>query len=185
LAVVIIVGGPPNSGKSTFSESLVRALQNQGVSAEAIDLDPWSPTLRFIKGEISKEERDSLKQSKISEKDIQDAVARLKRAGKNHDFVIGDSPGGISDDIRPIYRLATHAMILCREDKRTEIDKWKVFFSTMNLLIVATIITRTSGLEQMRGGDLIEGTLVGLDRTPIDTPAIRSLASILRGKFGL
>ena len=179
------MGGPPNSGKSTFSESLVRALQDQGVSAEAVDLDPRSPTLSFIKGKISREERGRLKRSRISEKDIQDAVARLKQASRDHDFVIGDAPGGISDDIRPIYRLATHAMILCREDKQTEIDKWKAFFNTMNLRIVATIITRTSGVEQMQSGDPIKGTLVGLDRTPINTPAIRSLASILRGKFGL
>ena len=181
----MIVGGPPNSGKSTFSESLVRALQDQGVSAEAVDLDPWSPTLGFIRGEISKSERDRLKRSKISTEDIKDAVTRLSQASRDNDFVIGDAPGGISDEIRPIYRLATHAMILCREDKQAEIDKWKMFFSTMNLRIVATIMTRTSGVEEMRAGDLVEGTLVGLDRTPINTPAIRSLASILRGKVGL
>jgi MinD-like ATPase involved in chromosome partitioning or flagellar assembly len=181
----LIVGGPPNSGKSTFSESLVRALQDQGVSAEAVDLDPWSPTLSFIKGEISRNERDRLKRSKISAEDIGDAIARLSRASRDHDFVVGDAPGGISDEIRPIYRLATHAMILCREDKQAEIDRWKMFFNTVNLRIVATIRTRTSGVEEMRAGDLVEGTLVGLDRTPINTPAIRSLASILRGKFGL
>ncbi|MGH9918738.1 MAG: hypothetical protein ACRD6W_07720, partial [Nitrososphaerales archaeon] len=111
LPVIVIVGGPPNSGKSTFSESLARALRRQGVSAGAVDLDPWSPTLAFIRGEISKEERDSLKRKDIGPNEIRDAVRRLKEAAKSHDLVVGDAPGGISDDLKAIYQTATHAII--------------------------------------------------------------------------
>lgn len=182
---ILVVGGPPNSGKSTFAESLVRALQNQGVLAEAVDLDSWSPTLSLIKGEISKEERDAMKRKSISPGDIQEAADRLRKARKNYDIVVGDAPGGISPDVKPIYRAATHAIILCRDDKREEIDEWKMFFSTLELRIIAVIISKASGEETIRGGDLIEGTLVGLDRKPIDTPAMRSLASILRANLGL
>jgi cellulose biosynthesis protein BcsQ len=93
------------------------------LSAEAVDLGPWAPTLSFIRKEISKEEGEKQKRSQISEKDIEDAVTRLYRAKRDHDFVIGDAPGGMSENLRPIYQLATHAIILCREDKQTEIHK--------------------------------------------------------------
>lgn len=179
------MGGPPNSGKSTFSESLARALRRQGVSAEAVDLDPWSPTLALIRGEISKEERDSLKRKRIGPKEIHDAARRLKEVAKGHDFVVGDAPGGISDDMRPVYQAATHAIILCREDRREEIDDWKIFSSRMDLRIVAVITSRTAGTESVEGADLIEGTLVGLERNPVDTPVMRSLAAMLRLRLGL
>jgi len=185
LKVAIIVGGPPNSGKSTFSVSLVRALQDQGVSAEAVDLDLWAPTKDYIEGKTSKKEREELKRSKITKGDIDDAAKRLERAKESYDFVIGDAPGGISGNLRPIYQLATHTIILCREDKQTEIDKWKKFFEKMNLPIAAIIVTKITGKEDLQANDLIEGTLVGLKREPIDTPVIRSMASILRSRFGL
>jgi len=185
LKVAIIVGGPPNSGKSTFSVSLVRALQDQGVSAEAVDLDLWAPTIDLIKKKISEKEREKRKRSKITEEDINGAAERLERAKESYDFVIGDAPGGISDNLLPIYQLATHAIILCKEDKQTEIRKWKKFFKGMNLPIVAIIVTRIKGEEHLQANDLIEGTLVGLHREPIDTPVIRSMATILRSRFGL
>ena len=53
----IVIGDPPNSGKSTLAESLARALRSLGVDACAEDLDLASPTLAFIRGEMGWEER--------------------------------------------------------------------------------------------------------------------------------
>ncbi|MEM3186437.1 MAG: ATP/GTP-binding protein [Conexivisphaerales archaeon] len=185
MAIIVIVGGPPNSGKSTFCESLVQALKRLGVNAQAIDLDPYAPTLQYIRGEISADERNRLKRREIGNKEIQDAKERLEQASKDYDFVIGDAPGGISDDLKPVYQLASHAVILCREDKQSDIDLWKEFFSGMELRIIAIIISRTSGRECLQDTDPIKGILVGLNRIPVNTPAINSLAYILCRRFNL
>jgi MinD-like ATPase involved in chromosome partitioning or flagellar assembly len=183
--VIIIVGGPPNSGKSTLAESLARVMQNIGIDAEAVDSDPFSPTLRYIRGEITKKERDTLKRHNITEQDINDIIDRLKQSHQKHKVVIADAPGGISENIKPVYKLADYAIILCRDDKSGEISDWRNFLEKIKIQIIAIIISKTEGEESITNGKLVRGTLVGLDRKPIDTPPIRRLALILKSKLGL
>ncbi len=57
----IIIGGPPNSGKSTLAKSLAIALRSLGVDAYAEDLDLASPTLEFIRGEKGWKQRQGTK----------------------------------------------------------------------------------------------------------------------------
>jgi hypothetical protein len=53
----IIVGGPKGSGKSTFTLSLVKRIENQGRTAVALEMDQWSDSYRAIRGEIADAER--------------------------------------------------------------------------------------------------------------------------------
>ena len=45
LSTRIVIGGPPNSGKSMLAENLARALRSFGVNAYTEDRDLPSPTL--------------------------------------------------------------------------------------------------------------------------------------------
>lgn len=87
----IIIGGPPNSGKSTLVSSLIRALWEIGVKVNSAELDLWAPTLEFLEGKISKEERDSRKQKKVTKEEAEEASKRL---------VVASQDGSIFQDSR-------------------------------------------------------------------------------------
>ena len=185
MAIRLVIGGPPNSGKSTFAESLARALQDQSVDAEAIDLDPWSPTLALIRGEITEDQRKAMKKKKITREEAEEAAERFEKSSRKHSVVLGDAPGGISDQSRIIAKKATHAIILCREDRKDEVDEWRMFFEKMGLRIIAVMISKEHGEEEIRSNDLVEGILANLDRKPRISPAMRLLATLLRSKLGI
>jgi ribosome-binding ATPase YchF (GTP1/OBG family) len=69
----IIIGGPPNPGKSTFVSSMKRALWEIGVKVSPAELDLWAPTLEFLEGKISKQERDSRKQKEVTKEEAEEA----------------------------------------------------------------------------------------------------------------
>lgn len=185
LAIRLLIGGPPNSGKSTLAESLARALQDQRVDAEAVDLDPWSPTLALIRGEITEEQRRAMKKKEITMEEAEKAAKRFEQISRKHGIALGDAPGEISDQLRIIARKATHAIILCREDSRDAIDKWKIFFTEMGIRIIAVLVSKERGGEEIRSNTLIEGTVSNLDRKPRISPGIGVLATLLRSKLGV
>lgn len=185
MAIRIIVGGPPNSGKSTFSESLVRALQDQGVDAESIDLDLWSPTLDFLQGKITKEQRDEQKRKSITSKETKEAYRRFKDSSQEHDVIVGDAPGGISKESKQICKAATHGIIVCRDDKTDQIKAWQDFFDDIGVDVVAVIISKINNSEDITSNDPLKAVLVDLNRQPKVTPVLRVFATLLREKLGI
>lgn len=185
-SIRIIVGGPPNSGKSTFAESMNRALQNQNIDAEAIDLDIFSPTLDYVKGNITKEEREQQKRKNVTKEDIEDIVKRFTECGTEHQVIIGDAPGGISEESKPIFKAATHGIIICREDEIQQLDSWITFFNEIHIPLVAVVISKIDGEESVESSDLIRVVLVKLDKNNIRiTETMMVMATLLRDKIGI
>jgi MinD-like ATPase involved in chromosome partitioning or flagellar assembly len=185
LAIRIIVGGPPNSGKSTFSESLVWALQDQGVDAESIDLDLWSPTLDYLQGKITKEQRDEQKRKSITIKDAKEAYRRFKDASKEHDIIVGDAPGGISKELKQICKAATHGIIVCRDDNTDQIKVWQNFFVNIGIDVIAVVISKINNTEDITSYKPLKIVLVDLNRQPKITPVLRLFATLLGEKLGI
>ncbi len=185
--VRIIVGGPPNSGKSTLVISLTRALWQIGIKAERVELDAWAPTLDYIDGKITKGQRDSLKQRAVTKEDAQRDASKLREASKDGSIAIGDCPGKISEELKIIVASATHAVILCRSDKVRETESWREVFSEVGIPVVAELTSRLTGTEavQESADGIIRGTFVGLDRTPKKSPAMSQLAFLLKSKLGI
>jgi CRISPR-associated protein Csx3 len=185
----IIIGGPPNSGKSTLVSSLKRALWEIGVKVNSAELDLWAPTLEFLEGKISKQERDSRKQKKVTKEEAEEASKRLVEASQDGSIAIGDCPGKMSEELKIIVKNATHAMILCRADQIREIESWRKFLSEAGVPIIAELVSDPVGEEgvQMTGSKVITGRLVGLDRDVgrKESPAISQLAILLKSVLGL
>jgi len=185
LIIRIVVGGPPHSGKSTFSERLSRAFQNQNIDAEAVDLDEWARTLAFVKKEITKEQRDEQKRKNVTEEDMQKAAQRFRDASEKHDVVIGDAPGGISSLSEIVVGTATHGIIVCKDDEPEAIVRWREFFARNNVTLLGIVHTSLTGNEGIQQNNPIEAKLVNLDQTPTITPVIVSITTLLRRQLGI
>ncbi|HEX9845859.1 MAG TPA: hypothetical protein VGA92_05280, partial [Candidatus Nitrosotenuis sp.] len=93
--------------------------------------------------------------------------------------------GGMSAESEAIYKAASHAIIICRQDKKGELAKWRDFLEKLGVELVAIIISKLDGNENIQTNDLIEAELVSLDRNPRLSPATRQLASLLKSKLGI
>ena len=180
----IIIGGPPNSGKSTLAESLARALRSLGVDAIAEDLDLASPTLEFIRGAKGWEQRRGEKRDWTQDL-ANKSAAIFEAASIKHDVVIGDAPGKITEVSRTIAKKAHNAIILCREDAVDEVTDWKRSFEELGVPVICVAVSKMTGTSNVENNGVINATLVGLNRSPIVDESVLSLATLIKEKLGL
>lgn len=182
----IVMGGPPNSGKSTFSLRLTRALEDQGIDVHKEDFDIWSPTIEYLEGKITAEEREAKKRKDITEKDAQKAAKLFEKLLNAHSLVIGDGPGKISNESEIILKNAQYGIIICRDDKQEEIKIWKEFFEKIGITVIGIVISKTNGSEKITLNSLIEAEFTDLSRENTQvTSNTRAFASLLRSKLGI
>lgn len=90
--------------------------------------------------------------------------------------MIGDAPGGISRESGILCEAASHAIIVCRNDKVAEIGAWMDFFGGYGIKVVAAITSKVTGNEEINSCRPIRAALVGLDRTWEETPVRSKIA---------
>jgi hypothetical protein len=163
------------------------ALQNKEIDAETQELDLWAGTVDYLRGNISKDERARRKRDDVTEKDMKNLAKEFVELSKKHDVVLGDAPGGISDLSAIVVREGTHGIIVCREDRPEEIERWKEFFRENNVELIAIVHTSMNDDESILNNNPLEARLVNLDRClPITvTSTTASLADALIQIFGI
>lgn len=182
MPIRILIGGPPNSGKSTLAESLARALRAIGIDAYAEDMDLASPTLEFIRGEKGWEQR--LREKKEWTMDLaKEAASIFMKASEKHAVVIGDAPGKITAESKEIAKNATHAIILCREDCVSEIKNWQELFAQFGVQTICIATSKMYGTGDVQANEIIEATITGLDRKPKTDFVIESLAMLIKERL--
>ncbi len=183
MPVRIIIGGPPNSGKSTLAESLAIALRSLGVDAYAEDLDLASPTLEFIKGKKGWEQRQGTKKEwtpELAEK----AALLFEHASRKHFVAIGDAPGKITSESKTIAKKANYAIVLCRHDCKEKIKNRQRFFRGLQIPVICVAVSKLTGKGKVTNKNGIRATLIGLNRTPHLDEVLTSLALLIKEKLG-
>ena len=166
MTIRIVIGGPPGSGKSSFVASLRRALLDIGVQVDYVELDPYSSTLALIEGLMTPEERIKSKRKDIPDEEIQKIAERLADLDRKLDVVLGDLPGMVTPQTSILCKHATHAIIVCKDQRLEEMYVWQEFFSNLGIPVISKIVSKLKGAEETKITDanVIEAIMTGLDR---------------------
>lgn len=136
------VGGPSNSGKSTFILSLVEHLQKwRDCTALAIELDVWSRSYPAFRGEVTFEDRP--KQFGL-EWDWQSPLLEQLQNFKNatEDFVFGDMPGKCIDEaIEFMCDNGGSAEAIVISHSVEDMNEWVEFFTKRNIHVVQRFLS--------------------------------------------
>lgn len=174
--VHVVIGGPPNSGKSTFTYGLIRLIQETlgipGASPEFayLTLDVWDKTLNDL---LAIDDGDP---APLSEEDEEQRVE--DRANRFADMVnllvLGDLPGGDPDEYTRILAQPADAIIIVSQSPEG-IETWRRFAQEQDIDVFATFETfqQGEGEEASWNAETREGRLVGLDRDRIELRHLR------------
>ncbi len=157
--VMIVIGGPPNSGKSTLCVSLKTAMEQRAMQAGVntrcftLDLDAGSPTVELIEKGMG-ENRDLHQQAKqewnlkLALETLDNSnrfVAYIKNSGGG--IIFADLPGK-PDHLQRIVASIADAMIIITSkwDKET-LKKWRQSAGKIGVPEIAEFRSRTLGEE--------------------------------------
>ena len=185
----IVIGGPPNSGKSVFTLYLQRAMRQLQVRAYHNDYDPYSETRLMLMGDISKELREQLKKTDVGKSEAEEFAKKFKQKHEDYPLVLGDLPGKVSDITKILAKSGTHAIIVCDEKKHELIKEWKLMFEELGINIICIINTNLDGIEEITNSNsIIFAKVANLDRNNIAVvvPAhLLALAQEIKTKLSL
>lgn len=203
----VVIGGSPNSGKSTFTASLCRAMNNvvleakqrgvlgvECVNVGLCDLDLVSPTSKYLLWG-KKPERFTVKET-WTDKLAHLAAAKLRTTRRDANVVVADLPG-VPDELSQIIAEGADFSIILDRDFKDSIVEWMQNVMSLHSpakapRLIAMLHTRlgeaqrVSGLRQfnsrLRGKkeDLTTGRVVDLKRELVpEDPVIKFIAYYL------
>lgn len=136
----LLIGGPSNSGKSTFVLSLVEYLRGAGLTANAHELDVWSNSYVAFRGEIPFEGRPK---RQGLDWDWQTPLKERLDAFNADDatFVFGDLPGKLDEAIAHTCANASAHGALVISRKLDAIPEWETFFEKNGVPVLQSFLT--------------------------------------------
>lgn len=178
----IVLGGPPNSGKSTCIASLVEQMQNIVVSLQSrpgwsgfqlsvglVNLDLATPTAEqvFAMKELGAGDFNSRRRTWT--KDLAfEALHAFEAAKKKYNVVLADLPGKI-DILTEIMSVPADAGILLTRDWQ-KMAEWQTFLRNMGIRKIVQARTRSaeqslpSIVKRFNSGREVAGRISGLER---------------------
>ncbi len=200
--IVILIGGDPNTGKSTLAASLygeikcmLESLNSRGGLWEMLNLKVGLATLDAATPVADVLVRDGVAQKRAALRrrkrpwslDLAgEAIAGLEETLKKVDICIVDLPGKVDDITGLLAAYGTHAIIVgppqdaaFRNTKR----RWGTYFAEAGMAVVAQIKStrdRSSIVSDYKDGKAIYGRIRDLARVMVGwDPFIQALARFL------
>lgn len=149
-----LIGGPSNSGKSTFILSVAEALKGAGLEAASIELDVWSNSYPAFRGEVTFEARP--KRFDANPRDLWWREALAPRIAdylrEDRDIAFGDLPGVLgaanSWTCERVWEKTDGAIVVAKDERG--IKEWKRFFeSDFRLPVIAALLSIPKSVENV------------------------------------
>jgi hypothetical protein len=143
----VVIGGPPQSGKSTFTASLIQAIRERqrnrpyqlSFSWQPLDVTDNSIAVLLNQDEDIDQKRDVEWTAERAEE------RRSVFEARDEQLVIADAPGLITDELRTVIEPADAIIILANYGDRDDIDDWKGVADSHDMSVFAEL---TSILEE-------------------------------------
>lgn len=143
----IVIGGPPQSGKSTFTASLIQAIRERQRNR------PYQLSFSWLPLDVTD---NSIAVLLNPDKDIdqkRDVEWSIERAeerraifeARDEQLVIADAPGLITDELQVVIKPADALIILANYEERERIDDWREVAESNGMEVFAEL---TSILEE-------------------------------------
>ncbi|MEK9152619.1 MAG: hypothetical protein AAB692_04600 [Patescibacteria group bacterium] len=141
MAKRFLIGGPSNSGKSTFVLSLAEHLQrDRGLSVEAFEFDVWSGSYPAFRGEVTFKDRP--KKFGLNWDWQTPLRARINSFQISQaDVVFGDLPGILDEAIDLMCREAKADAALVVSHSQAGLVEWQKFFEDRGVPVEWRILT--------------------------------------------
>lgn len=171
---VIIVCGPPHSGKSVFFSALKHHLPRRNTRLFRACPDGEGTWSQKSDDHVAQAVRQK---GSFSPEFMEFALNGIDNISARRTLV---DVGGIrSKENGDIFRKGTHAVVLCRTDKPEEKAAWEEFAKANGLIVLASLDSALEGEQAAHIDDngTIRGKVVGLERgQEINSAAVELLA---------
>ena len=165
LLPAILIGGPPNAGKSVLFYGLTKTLHERGVRHHAIRACPdgegnW---YQEIHRELDPETIRLLRIKKAWSDSFVEGICRDLEG--RHLPLLVDMGGRPRESQMRILQACTHSLLLLRRDEPESMEAWSALVSRTGLLPLAEIFSEYDGVSTIIAETpVLTGTLTNLER---------------------
>lgn len=165
LLPAILIGGPPNAGKSVLFYSLTKTLHERGVRHHAIRACPdgegnW---YQEIHRELDPETIRVLRIKKAWSDSFVQGICRDLEG--RHLPLLVDMGGRPRENQMRILQACTHSLLLLRRDEQESATSWRMLVKRASLLPLAEIFSERDGVSSITVTEpVLEGALAHLER---------------------
>ena len=140
----VAVCGPPHSGKSTFTASLIGSIRKKKREQAFNIAFTWVPldvTDNSIAAMLNPDDDDIPQKREVDWTNERAEERQAVFQSRDEDLVLADSPGKITEQLRIVVSPADAIILLCSHEKRDELDKWIDFVEEMDCELFAVLTT--------------------------------------------
>lgn len=175
----VLIGGPPNSGKSVLIYSLSQALRRRGVAHYVLRAAPDGEGDWFLEGEPI-----TVRQLRVKGPFDARWVDRIVRDIRNRHLPLLVDVGGMpTPEQERILSAATHAILLTQDPAAR--PKWRRYFRHYGLNLLADLDSRLEGPSRLiRRTPVLRGVITGLVRGRVaEGPVFEALVERVAALF--
>jgi len=141
--VKVVICGPPQSGKSTFTAALIKSIRERkrgrsyNISFIWVPLDVTDNSLPYLMN--PDEDIEQKREVDWSSERAEERASQFK--ARDEQLVLADAPGLITDELQTVIEPADAMIIVASREREEKIADWKNKASEMDISVFAEFTT--------------------------------------------